>query len=73
METTRRNQPAEPRPAPREPAPNTEHSETAEGGARQEDRIARRAYERFEERGREHGHDVEDWLEAEREIGSRGE
>ena len=31
------------------------------------DAIARRAYERFEERGREHGHDIEDWLDAERE------
>lgn len=30
--------------------------------------IAARAYERFIERGREHGHDLEDWLEAEREI-----
>jgi hypothetical protein len=32
------------------------------------ERIARRAYERFEERGREHGRDLEDWLEAEREL-----
>lgn len=31
-------------------------------------RIARRAYELFEERGREHGHDQEDWLRAEQEI-----
>ena len=29
--------------------------------------IARRAYERFEARGREHGRDQEDWFEAERE------
>ncbi|HKT81320.1 MAG TPA: DUF2934 domain-containing protein [Vicinamibacterales bacterium] len=32
------------------------------------DRIAERAYERFEQRGFEHGHDLEDWLEAEREV-----
>jgi hypothetical protein len=32
------------------------------------DRIAQRAYERYEARGREDGHDMEDWLEAEREI-----
>ena len=32
------------------------------------DRIAQRAYERFEQRGGEHGRDVEDWLEAEREL-----
>ena len=30
--------------------------------------IARLAYQRFEERGREHGHDLDDWLEAEREL-----
>ena len=32
------------------------------------DRIAERAYQRFLERGGEHGHDREDWLEAEREC-----
>jgi DUF2934 family protein len=32
------------------------------------DRIAQRAYERYEARGREDGHDMEDWLEAEREL-----
>jgi hypothetical protein len=34
------------------------------------DRVALRAYERFLARGGEHGRDVEDWLEAEREIAS---
>ena len=34
------------------------------------DLIRRRAYELFEERGRQSGHDVEDWLQAEREIDS---
>ena len=33
-----------------------------------EDSIALRAYRRFEERGCEHGHDLDDWLEAEREF-----
>ena len=31
-------------------------------------RIARRAYERYEARGRQHGHDMDDWFEAEREL-----
>ena len=44
---------------------------TGEGSER-EGRIAQRAYERFEERGREHGRDLEDWLEAEREIAESG-
>ncbi len=33
-----------------------------------EDEIRRRAYELYEQRGREDGHDVEDWLRAEEEI-----
>jgi hypothetical protein len=32
------------------------------------DRVARKAYELFEQRGREHGLDVADWLEAERSV-----
>jgi Protein of unknown function (DUF2934) len=30
--------------------------------------IARRAYELYESRGGEHGHDLEDWLQAETEV-----
>ena len=30
--------------------------------------IAKRAFERFEKRGGEHGRDQEDWLEAEKEV-----
>jgi hypothetical protein len=30
--------------------------------------IARRAFEIFCERGCEHGHDLDDWLQAEREL-----
>ena len=36
----------------------------------QED-IARRAYELFIQRGYEHGHDMEDWLQAERDLNGR--
>ena len=32
------------------------------------DEISRRAHEIFEARGRHHGHDVDDWLQAEREL-----
>ena len=32
--------------------------------------IARRAYDLYLARGCEHGHDVDDWLQAERELGS---
>jgi len=33
-----------------------------------EDQVARRAYEIFESRGGWHGADLDDWLEAEREL-----
>jgi hypothetical protein len=36
-----------------------------------QEEIRRRAYELYEERGREDGHDVEDWLCAEAEITGR--
>jgi hypothetical protein len=41
-----------------------------EGNAaiRSDEDIARRAYARYCERGCADGHDVEDWLEAEREL-----
>jgi hypothetical protein len=32
------------------------------------DAVARRAYELFCGRGRAHGHDLDDWLRAEREL-----
>jgi hypothetical protein len=38
-------------------------------GSRTE-RIARRAYQRYEERGRDDGRDQEDWFEAERDLQS---
>jgi hypothetical protein len=36
-----------------------------------DDDIRRRAYERYLERGGEHGMDFEDWLAAERDLRSR--
>ena len=35
------------------------------------EQIAQRAYELYEARGREDGHDLEDWLRAESEITGR--
>lgn len=35
-------------------------------------RISERAFARFEARGGEHGHDMEDWLAAEREEAEAG-
>ena len=41
---------------------------TIAGDEKREEEIRDRAYELYEERGREHGHDMEDWLRAEAEI-----
>ena len=35
------------------------------------DHIALRAYELYEERGREPGHDVDDWLKAQHDVEER--
>jgi DUF2934 family protein len=34
------------------------------------DDVARRAYDLFLSRGGQHGHDIDDWLEAERQLRS---
>ncbi|MBI3318954.1 MAG: DUF2934 domain-containing protein [Candidatus Omnitrophica bacterium] len=42
--------------------------ERLQGPAVSGDAVARRAYEKFLSRGSKHGHHLEDWLEAEREL-----
>lgn len=46
-------------------APNSPEAAAPQISAEQ---IARRAYELFVARGRAEGHDLEDWLQAEREL-----
>jgi hypothetical protein len=46
------------------PPTQTEQVHTSE----LEERIRRRAYELYEQRGRPDGHDVDDWLQAEAEM-----
>ena len=41
-------------------------------GEPEPERIAQRAYQRFQERGGEHGHDQADWFAAEQELQGRG-
>lgn len=54
-ETTSSSRPTRVAAEPGRPGPSTEQ-------------IARRAYEIFLARGGEHGHDQEDWAQAEREL-----
>jgi hypothetical protein len=49
-------------PAPPTPPP---------GSAPSVDEIRRRAYERYQERGGNHGRHFDDWLEAEKELRSK--
>ena len=42
----------------------------ARASAANDETIARRAHELFQQRGGLHGHDLDDWLEAERQISS---
>jgi hypothetical protein len=52
-------------------APPDQHSlPTAEGDLRERrlDRIAIRAFELYDARGGEHGQDLDDWLQAEKQI-----
>jgi Protein of unknown function (DUF2934) len=52
--------------------PATETQEQDLSASTREDKIRRRAYELYVERGGELGRDIEDWLQAEREL-SAGE
>jgi hypothetical protein len=49
------------------PAP-IEHGSSLEDQQPERDRVAERAYARYEARGRADGQDVQDWLEAEQEL-----
>lgn len=50
------------------PLQRSDPTRTTSDPAIWEDRIRQRAYELYEARGREDGHDRDDWLQAEAEI-----
>lgn len=53
--------------------PSGDGGEKAGKSSPSENAIRERAYELFVERGREPGHDVEDWLRAKRELSGSGQ
>lgn len=53
---------------PKEPGKKPAANITFESHPNLEEEIRRLAYEIYVERGREHGHDLDDWLLAEAEI-----
>jgi hypothetical protein len=52
----------------REPDVQEQPTHAPEHGADRAESVARRAYERFQMRGGEHGRDQDDWLAAEEEL-----
>jgi hypothetical protein len=50
------------------PAPMRIFNQTTESSSDLQEKIRRRAYELYEQRGREDGHDLDDWFQAESEI-----
>jgi len=47
------------------------HVQHASLGTKSQEAIRSRAYSIYEQRGREHGHDLDDWLIAEAELAGR--
>jgi hypothetical protein len=54
----------------RQPSTEAGKEEGSVVNSAREQEIRRRAYEIYLERGEEPGHDLEDWLQAERELAS---
>lgn len=57
-----------PRPTDTSTRGETQPDRLHPGTGTSPERVAQRAYERYEARGREDGHDLADWYEAEREL-----
>ena len=57
--------------APRANRPRTPRAPETPPNGVERDAIARRAYEIFQARGGQHGYEIEDWLQAERELTGR--
>jgi hypothetical protein len=53
---------------PRGTSTQAETKEVSVGNAARDDEIRRRAYEIYLERGEQPGRDLDDWLQAEREL-----
>ncbi len=50
------------------PTPLRTTNQTTESTSELQEQIRRRAYELYEQRGRDEGHELDDWLQAESEA-----
>jgi hypothetical protein len=64
----RTNRPANSTPDSPKPARTPKPDNGASEGVNDPDAVARRAYEIYQRRGGDHGADLDDWLEAERQL-----
>ena len=53
---------------PTMPTPASTTNQTRESSSESQEQIRRRAYELYEQRGRDDGHELDDWLQAEAEV-----
>ncbi len=53
---------------PQATSTQTETADVSVGNSARDEEIRRRAYEIYLERGEQPGHDLDDWLQAEREL-----
>jgi hypothetical protein len=65
----RTNKPTNGSTEPPKPARSSKKANGSPESFNDPDKVARRAYEIYQRRGGNHGADVDDWLEAERELG----
>ena len=53
---------------PKKPSSESKPIKTNEATSNVQEEIRQRAYEIYEQRGRQDGHDLEDWLQSESEV-----
>ena len=56
------------KPIATKPTPLGATSQTRESSSALQEQVRLRAYELYEQRGRERGHDLDDWFQAESEV-----
>ena len=53
---------------PKKPSSESKSIQTNKAASNVHEEIRQRAYELYEQRGRQDGHDLEDWLQSESEV-----
>jgi hypothetical protein len=56
------------KPTPTTPTPLRTSNQTTKSTSELQEQIRRRAHELYEQRGRDDGHELDDWLQAESEV-----